>query len=113
MAGGLLSIQPITSFASLIQASAHVERLLQSGNFPALTEYAKQATAANNSNNKGNNDSDARYHKKPTVACINSPAELPPDENQLGSSQFASVLSSPHTTQGTTTVEPVHHVAPA
>ena len=114
MAGGLLSIQPITSFASLIRVGALVERLLQSGNFPALTEFAKQAAASsgNNSsnNNKGNNNSDARYHKKATIACLDSPVELPPTENQPGSPQFASAPSFPHTTH-TATIEPGHHVA--
>ena len=73
--GALLCLQSITSFASLIPAGARVESSLRSGNFPTLSAFANQATASNNSSNKGNNDSNARYHKKPTVACIDSPAE--------------------------------------
>ena len=39
--GGLLSIQPVINFTSLNWAGTRVERSLRSGNFPALTKYAK------------------------------------------------------------------------
>ena len=89
-----------------------MESSLQRGNFPALAAFAKQATASNNSNNEGNHDSGVRYHKKPIVACISSPAKLPPAENQPGSPQSASAPSYAPTAH-TATIEPVLHVTPA
>ena len=55
--GALLSIQPVTTFTALIRASTCVESLLRSGNFPALSAFAKQATASSNSNNSSGNTS--------------------------------------------------------
>ena len=118
----LLCLQPITSFASLTRASACVESSLWSGNFPTLADFAKQATASssnnynkncNSSSNKGNNDADIRYYKKPTVTCIDPPAKPALIASQPSSSQLASAHNVAHTTQSTATIEPVHHIAPA
>ena len=45
----LLSIQPITTFAALIRAGTRVESSLRSGNFPAFSVFAKQATVSSTS----------------------------------------------------------------
>ena len=84
--GGLLSIQPITTFASLIRAGARVESSLRSGCYLALIAFAGQDTApgnnnhnhSNSNNNNGNNSNHSRRrdHPKPAVAFIGSPAAL-------------------------------------
>ena len=108
----LLCMQPISSFASLIQADTRVESSLQDGNFPALSTFAKQATASNSNNNYGNSSSDVSYYKKPFVTYIDSLIEPALTESQPCPAQLASAPSMPHTTQTTATIEPVHHVAP-
>ena len=96
MTGALLSIPSITSFASLTRAGTRMESSLQSGNFLALSSFAKQAIVSSSSNS--NNSSDVSYYKKLFVACIDSLAEPAHAGSQPGSTQLAFAHSIAHTT---------------
>ena len=117
--GALLSIQPITTFSSLICASAHVEGSLCSGSFPALSAFAKQATSPNHSsgsssnNNSSNNNPRRRDPSKPAVAYVRSPATLINMVAQLGPSQVAyAPTPRTHTLQITPTAQLVYPAPP-
>ena len=79
--GGLLSIQPIITFASLIRAGARMESSLRSSRYPSLSALARQDTAPSNSNshrnytsgsnnNRSNNHPRRRDTPKPAIAFI-------------------------------------------
>ena len=110
--GGLLSIQPITTFSSLIRVDARVEGSLRSGSFPTLSAFAKSNNGSS-SNNSGNNNPRRGDPSKPSIAYVQSHATPINMVAQLGLSK---VIYAPtrrtHTTQDTTTIRPVHHVAP-
>ena len=110
--GALLSIQPITSYASLIRVGARVESSLRSGHFPALSAMARQANNPSSSNSRrcsnNNNDSATGYSQQHAIAYVDSPSEPAYPESQPDST----LLDYAHSLTHTATVELVHHVAP-
>ena len=110
--GALLSIQLVTSFASLIRAGARVESSLRSGNFPALSAMARQANNPSNSNHRSsnnNNDSATGYFEQHAVVYVDSPPKPAYAESQLESTPLDYAHDLAHTTH-TATIELVHHV---
>ena len=120
--GALLSIQPVTTFAALIRAGTCVESSLQSGNFPALYAFAKQATVSNNSssssttttsnNSSGSSSSRPRKMDSPKTAVTyidSSPTlvllSVRPLPNQV---VYAPAPRAPPTPQITTTAQSVY-----
>ena len=76
--GTLLSIQPVTSYTSLIRAGVRVENSLRSGNFPTLSALARQANNSSSSNRRSSNnnsDSTPSYSEQHAIAYIKSPVE--------------------------------------
>ena len=110
--GALLSIQSITSFASLIRSSTHVESSLQSRNLPTLAAIAWEINN-NYSNNRHdgicNRDFTSDYFKQHAVSYVEPPAKPAIAASQSDSSQ----LDYAHSLAHTAIVKPMHHVAPA
>ena len=76
--GGLLSIQSITSFASLIRVGARVESSLRSGNFPVLAAIDGQINNNFNNNHRDGTckrDSAPDYSEQHTISYIEPPEE--------------------------------------
>ena len=120
--GALLSIQPVTTFIALIRAGTRVESSLRSGNFSALSAFAKQAatsssTSSNTSSNSSGTTSSRPKKKdssKPTVAYVDPslvPVQLAvrPPPNQV---VYAPAPRAPPTPQITTTTQLVYPAAP-
>ena len=110
--GTLLCIQHITSFASLVRASARVESLMRSEHFPALFALARQANTSNRRSSNNSNNSSPDCSEQLTEAYADPPeepayAESQPDPFPL--EHAPNYAPAAHTA----TVEPVHHVAPA
>ena len=123
--GTLLAIQPVTTFASLIWAGTCVESSLRSGNFLALSTFAKQATASGSShsgssssttNNNSSNNNNPRRRDPPwtAVAYVDSSAAPVHMVAQPGPNQvvYTPTPSAPPIPQITTTARPVYLIAP-
>ena len=112
--GGLLSIQSITSFASLIRVGACVESSLRSGNFPKLVVIDGQINNFNSNRRDGtcNRDSAPDYSEQHAAVYVESPEE---PAYAVSQPDPFSLVHAPNyaPTAHTATVEPVHHVAPA
>ena len=111
----LLSIQPVTSYASLIRAGTRVEGPLQGGHFPTLSAMARQANNPSSSNRRSssnNNDSATSYSQQHAIAYVDSPSKPAYVESQPDSTSLDYAHDLVHTAH-TATVEPVHHIAPA
>ena len=113
--GGLLSIQPLTTFASLVRVGARIENSIRSGRYPTISASARQDIAPNNcnnnhsgSNNNGNKHPRRREHSKPIVAFIDSSATQFNLEDQPVPNQVVYAPAPTHTPQITHTAQPVY-----
>ena len=82
----MLSLQSVTTFASLIRSGSRIESAIRSGRYPTISALAGQDIVPNrnnnnnnyNGNNSGNNNSGNNHARrrdqpKPAVAYVDSP----------------------------------------